>query len=64
MSSPQRKIPLAFDWGTKVSPGRNGSPARHQWHTWKYNFAVNSHLKQDGMEDMSHKHFWKLLKCQ
>jgi hypothetical protein len=42
MSSPQRKIPLAFDWGTKVSPGRNGSPARHQWHTWKYNFAVNS----------------------
>ena len=44
MSSPIRtKIPLSFDWGSKVaSPGRNGSPNRHQFHTWKHNFAVHS----------------------
>ena len=41
MSSPQRKIPMSFDWGTKVqSPG--ASPARHQWHTWKHSFPVAS----------------------
>ncbi len=43
MASPHRKkgIPLAYDWGGKVSsPG--GSPARHQFHTWKHNFAVHS----------------------
>ena len=41
-TTPKRVIPMSFDWGTKQSPGRNGSPARHQWHTWKHNFAVNS----------------------
>jgi hypothetical protein len=43
MTSPARvtKIPLSYDWGSKVSPPR-GSPARHQWHTWKHDFAVNS----------------------
>ena len=44
MASPIRpaKIPLSFDWGSKVSPGRNGSPNRHQWHTWKHGFSVNT----------------------
>ena len=41
-SSPSKvKIPLAYDWGGKVSPSR-GSPHRHQWLTWKHAYPVQS----------------------